>query len=144
MVIPLRTKILKYSILEPHLSLISHACMHAKSLQLGLTLCRPMDCSLQGSSVHEILQARIKRQPTPVPLPGESHGGRSLVGYSPWGRKESDMTERLHFTSLQSLGRKDPLEEGTAAHCSILAWRFPWTEEPGGLQSLGSQRVGHD
>ena len=39
-----------------------------------------------------------KWQPTPVLLPGESHRGRSLVGYSPWGRKESDMTERLHFT----------------------------------------------
>ena len=40
---------------------------------------------------------RRKWKPTPVLLPGESHGGRSLVGYSPWGRKESDMTERLHF-----------------------------------------------
>ena len=40
---------------------------------------------------------RRKWQPTPVPLPGKSHGQRSLVGYSPWGRKESDMTERLHF-----------------------------------------------
>ena len=40
---------------------------------------------------------RRKWQPTPVFLPGESHGGRSLVGYSPWGRKESDTTERLHF-----------------------------------------------
>ena len=40
---------------------------------------------------------RRKRQPTPVFLPGESHGQRSLVGYSPRGRKESDMTERLHF-----------------------------------------------
>ena len=40
-------------------------------------------------------------QPTPVLLPGKSHG-RSLVGYSPWGRKESDLTEQLHFTSLQS------------------------------------------
>ena len=45
---------------------------------------------------------RRKWQPTPVLLPGESHGGRSLVGYSPWGRKESDTTERLHFTSLYS------------------------------------------
>ena len=44
---------------------------------------------------------RRKWQPTPVLLPGKSHGLRSLVGYSPWGRKESDMTERLHFTSLQ-------------------------------------------
>ena len=40
---------------------------------------------------------RRKWQPTPVLLPGESHGGRNLVGYSPWGRKESDTTERLHF-----------------------------------------------
>ena len=40
---------------------------------------------------------RRKWQPTPVLLPGKSHGGRSLVGYSPWGRKESDTTERLHF-----------------------------------------------
>ena len=38
-----------------------------------------------------------KWQPTPVPLPGKSHGQRSLVGYSPWGRKESDRTEQLHF-----------------------------------------------
>ena len=45
---------------------------------------------------------------------------------------------------LQSLGQKDPLEEGMATHCSILAWRSPWTEEPGGLQSMGLQRVGHD
>ena len=42
------------------------------------------------------------------------------------------------------LGLKDPLEEGTATHSSILAWRIPWTEEPGGLQSMESQRVGHD
>ena len=42
---------------------------------------------------------RRTRQPTPVFLPGESHGGRSLVGFSPWGCKESDTTERLHFTS---------------------------------------------
>ena len=44
---------------------------------------------------------------------------------------------------VQSLGWEDPLEEGMATHSSILAWRIPWTEEPGGLQSMGSQRVGH-
>ena len=47
-------------------------------------------------------------------------------------------------TWVQSLGWKDPLEEGMAAHSSILAWRIPWTEEPGGLQSMGSQRVRQD
>ena len=46
---------------------------------------------------------RRKWQPTPVLLPGKPHGWRSMVGYSPWGRKESDMTERLHFTSLHLL-----------------------------------------
>ena len=44
-------------------------------------------------------------------------------------------------TWVQSLGWEDPLENGTVTHCSILAWRIPWTEEPGGLQSMGSQRV---
>ena len=46
--------------------------------------------------------------------------------------------------SVQSLGREDPLEEGMATHSCILAWRIPGTEEPGGLQSMGSQRVRHD
>ena len=45
---------------------------------------------------------------------------------------------------VRSLGQEDPLEEGMAVHFSILAWRIPWTEEPGGLQSTGSQRVRHD
>ena len=45
---------------------------------------------------------------------------------------------------VRSLDQEDPLEEGMAAHSSILAWRITWTEEPGGLQSMGWQRVGHD
>ena len=44
---------------------------------------------------------------------------------------------------VQSLGQEDPLEEGMATHSSIPAWRIPWTEEPGGLQSMGLRRVGH-
>ena len=50
----------------------------------------------------------------------------------------------MQETRVRSLGQKDPLEKGMAMHSSILAWRNPWTEEPGGLWSLGSQRVGHD
>ena len=50
----------------------------------------------------------------------------------------------MQETQVQSLGREDPLEEGMATHSSILAWIIPWTEESGGLQSIGSQRVGHD
>ena len=45
---------------------------------------------------------------------------------------------------VRSLGQEDPLEKGIATPSSILAWRIPWTEEPGRLQSMGSQRVGHD
>ena len=50
----------------------------------------------------------------------------------------------LQETQVQSWGRKDPLEKGMATYYSFLAWRIPWTEEPGGLRFLGSQRVGHD
>ena len=47
-------------------------------------------------------------------------------------------------TQIGSLGQEDPLEQEMATHSSILAWRIPWTEEPGGLQSTESQRAGHD
>ena len=50
----------------------------------------------------------------------------------------------MQETQLQSLGQEDVLEKGMATHSSILAWRIPWTKEPGGLQSMGSQRVRHN
>ena len=50
----------------------------------------------------------------------------------------------MRETWVQSLGREDPLEKQIATHSNVLAWRIPWTEEPGGLQSMGLQRVGHD
>ena len=59
----------------------------------------------------------------------------------------AQMVKNLHAmqeTQVQSLGQEDPLEEGMATYCSILIWRIPWTEEPGGLQSMGLQRVGHN
>ena len=49
----------------------------------------------------------------------------------------------MEETGVRSLGQEDPLEEGMATHSSILAWRIPWTEEPGELQSTGSHRVRH-
>ena len=55
--------------------------------------------------------------------------------------KESAVMQK---TRVHSLGQEDPLEKGMAIHSSILAWRIPWTEEPGGLQFVGSQRVGHN
>ena len=50
----------------------------------------------------------------------------------------------MQETWVQSLGREDPLEKEMATHSSILAWKIPWVEEAGRLQSMGSQRVGHD
>ena len=85
----------------------------------------------------------------------EEPGGLQSRGY-----KESDTTEELTWTSLvvqmakrlpivretwvQSLGQEDPLEKEMATHSSIFAWKITWMEEPGGLQSTGSQRVGQD
>ena len=89
----------------------------------------------------------------------------NLIGYSPWGCKEWDTTEQLHFhfeiwaslvaqmvkslpamreTQVRSLSWEDLLEKETATHSSTLAWRNPLTEELGRLQCMGSQRVGHD
>ena len=83
------------------------------------------------------LLGRRHWQPTPVLLPGKSHGWRSLVGCSPWSREESDPTERLHF-------HFHALEKEMATHSSVLAWRIPGMAEPGGLPSMGSHRVRHD
>ena len=61
--------------------------------------------------------------------------------------KRAEMVRNLpamQETWVRSLDQKDPLEKGMATHSSILAWRIPWTEEPGMLQSLGSQRVRHN
>ena len=88
-------------------------------------------------------------------------GWGSLVGCHLWSCTESDTTEAteqqqqlvaqtvknlpaMQETWVQSLDWEDPLEKGIASHSSVLAWRIPWTEEPGGLQSMASQRVGYD
>ena len=65
----------------------------------------------------------------------------------PWASLVAQRLKRLppmQETWVRSLGREDPLEKEMATHSSILAWRIPWTEELGRLQSTGSQRVGHD
>ena len=86
-----------------------------------------------------------------------------MAGYSPWGHIESDTTEQLPLSVLllrvtqmvknlptiwetwvRSLGREDPLEEGIAIHSRTFAWKIPWTEAPGRLQPMGSQRVRYD
>ena len=58
--------------------------------------------------------------------------------------KNQPVMQEMQETEVQSLGQVDPLEEGMTTYSSILVQRIPWTEEPGRLQSIGSQRVGHD
>ena len=83
---------------------------------------------------------RRRWHPTPVLLPGKSHGRSSLVGCSSRGLKESDTTERLHFHfSLSYFGEGD----GNPLQCSCLENPRDW-RGPGGLPSMGSHRVGHD
>ena len=67
--------------------------------------------------------------------------------HSVWASLVAQMVKHLSAmpeTQVQSLGWEDPLEKEMAAHSSILAWKIPWTVEPGRLLSMGSQRVGHD
>ena len=143
---------------------------------------------IKASTYLKMLKNLRQWHPTPVLLPGKFHGWRSLVGCSPWGCKESDMTERLHFhfllscigerngnplqcsclenprdggvwwaavsgvaqsrTRLKQLSSSSSiyiyLEKAMAPYSSTLAWRIPWMEEPGGLQSMGSLGVGHN
>ena len=79
--------------------------------------------------------------------PGDS---RALKGTTEFFLVDSLVAQRLKHlpamreTWVRSLDQEDPLEKEMATHSSILAWRIPWIEEPGGLQSVGSQRVGHD
>ena len=71
--------------------------------------------------------------------------GYALTGADPVARwlKNLPALQESEEVWVRSLGGKDPLEEGMATHSSILAWRIPWTEDPGGLQSIGQQRVRH-
>ena len=84
------------------------------------TLCDPMDCSLPGSSIHGIFQIRILVA--------------QMVKHPPAMRE----------TRVQSLGGEDLLGKEMATHSRILVWKIPRMEEPGGLQSMESERVGHD
>ena len=105
------------------------------------TLCDPMDSNPPGSSVHGIFQARILER-VAISFSRGSFPSRD------WNRVS--MVQRVKHlpamqdTRVQFLGWEDPLEKEMATQSSTLAWKIPWTEEPGGLQSMGSQIVGHD
>ena len=144
----------------------------AQSLQSCLTLCNSMDHSPPGSPVHGILQARILEWVTISFSSWFSVGVRKeysenanvsmflnlvslMVSFIYISLRTSSVPASLVAqmvktlpavleTQVWLLGGEDALEKGIATHSSILAWRIPWTEEPGGLWSMGSQRVGHD
>ena len=78
---------------------------------------------------------------SPALSTGSWAGGSSQVALVV---KNSPANAGRHETQVRSLGQEDPLEEAMATHSSILAWRIPWTEEPGGLQSIVSHRVRYD
>ena len=133
--------------------------------QSFLTLCDPMDCSLPCSYIHGIFQAMywsVLLFPSPEDLPNPGIEPRSLtlqVDSLPTETPPllivclertslvAQMVKSLPTmleTQVQCLSQEDLLEKEMATHSSILAWKIPWTEEPGRLQSMGSQRVGND
>ena len=68
----------------------------------------------------------------------------NIISWASLGAQMVKNLPEMQETWIQSLGQEDPLEKGMATHSDNLAWRVPWTEEPGRLQSMGLQRVGHD
>ena len=91
-------------------------------------------CSVVSSSLlfHGLQHARL-------PCPHVILKKKKTLAFSRWlSGKESAAVQE---TQARSLGQEDPLEKGMAAHSRILAWEIPWTEEPGRLQSMGSQRI---
>ena len=136
---------------------------NAQSLSHVQLFCNPMDYSLPGSSVHGILQARVLEWVAISSSRGSSQP-RDWTHVScislHWQEDSLPLNTSVIWASLLaqvvknlpavqekwvwSLSQKDPLQKRMATYSSILAWRIPWTEEPGGLQSIGSQRFGHD
>ena len=112
------------------------------------TLLDPMDCSPPGSSIHGIFQARVLEWGATAFSEFKEKAVEILI-CSQVG-KASLVAQRIKCllamweTWVRSLGPKDPLEKAMAPHSSTLAWKIPWTEEPGVLQSMGSLRVGRD
>ena len=80
--------------------------------------------------------------PSQIPIPVRNAESRGSYGASLVAQMVKNLPA-MQETWVQSLSREDPLKKGMATHSSVLAWRILWTEEPGGLQSVGSQRLRH-
>ena len=152
----------------------SYACvMHVRLLQSCLTLCDSMDYSAPGSSVHGIPQREywngfhallqeifLTQESNPQFLHllhwqvgsvslMPARNPRTIIYLYPklWASLVTQMIKSLPAMQeiwVRSLGQEDPLEKGMTIHSSSFAWRIPWTEEPGGLQTMRSKRVGHN
>ena len=90
--------------------------MKRNSISSGTSVEVKVTLTSENQVDYVLWQRRRKWQPTPVPLPGNSHGQRSLVGYNPWGHKEWDTTERLHFIHF--------------THFTLYHWRRKWQPTP--------------
>ena len=117
--------------------------------QSCLTLSDPMDCSLPGSSVYGIFQAIVLEWIAIFFSKGSSRPRdrtqvSRIVDRCSLVAQTVKNLPAMQETWVRSLGWEDLLEKAMGTYCSILAWRIPWTEEPGRLQSMGLQRVGHD
>ena len=117
----------------------------ATLLQLCPALCDPMDCGPPGSSVHMKCLGNVETGHCKVQNIESFYSFKAVLCNVT--SLEAQIVKRLpamQETGVQSLGREAPLEKEMATHSSTLAWKIPWTEEPGRLQSMGSQRVGHN
>ena len=105
----------------------------------------PMDGGAWGAAVHGVAESRTRLSDFTL-----THTTYSTMEFTYLNVPASLVAQRLKHlpamreTRVRSLVQKDPLEKEIATHFSVLAWRIPWMEDPGGLQSMGSQRVGHD
>ena len=118
------------------------------------TLSDPMDCSLPGSAIHGILQARVLEWGAIAFSIGDSYSECWALFFSPHSisgflglavvkNMPANAGDAGDLSLIPGSG-EDPLEKETATHSSVLAWRIPWIEDFGRIQSVGSQRIGHD
>ena len=124
---------------------LNNTCVLAQSLSCA-RLCNHMECSTPGSSVHGISQARILEWVVLsfsryLPNPGIEPTSADLQADSlPMSHTRNSIVSYISTSQLTSRST----EKAMAPHSSTLAWKIPWREEPGRLQSMGSLRVGHD
>ena len=121
--------------------------IHGIFIKIDYILSHKVSLTLPSSSARKGFACNAG-DPSLIPGSGRSPGeGIGFPLQYSWASLEAQIVKNppaMWETWVPSLGWEDPLEEEMATHSSILAWRFPWTEEPGGLQSMKSQRVGHN